>query len=140
VVWARRDAVLISQIQVKKVLVPQRENPIVNRLNKTKIEKFPDLALEKEEKLKALRKKDQAARLERVSWFQDYIYNTINFFSRKRKRPELLRSGRKRSGRRIMPMMNFFRSRIQRKQITRIVVRIGRMTLCNSIPFNTIWI
>jgi len=65
--WARRDAVLISQIQVKKILVPQRENPIVNRLNKTKIEKFPDLALEKEEKLKALRKKDQAARLERVS-------------------------------------------------------------------------
>jgi hypothetical protein len=54
-------------LQVKKILVPQRENPIVNRLNKTKVEKFPDLAQEKEEKLKALRKKDQAARLERVS-------------------------------------------------------------------------
>lgn len=52
---------------MKRILVPQRENPIVNRLNKTKVEKYPDLQLEKEEKLKALRKKDQAARLERVS-------------------------------------------------------------------------
>jgi hypothetical protein len=59
---------------VKKILVPQRENPIVNRLNKTKVEKFPDLQMEKEERLKSLRKKDQAARLERVShifwWFK----------------------------------------------------------------------
>jgi hypothetical protein len=52
---------------VKRILVPQRENPIVNRLNKTKVEKFPDLAMEKEEILKILRKKDQAAKLERVS-------------------------------------------------------------------------
>lgn len=51
--------------KVKKILVLQRENPIVNRLNKTKVEKFPDLQIEKEEKLKALRKKDQAAQLER---------------------------------------------------------------------------
>jgi len=51
---------------VKKILVPQRENPIVNRLNKTKVEKFPDLQMEKEEKLKVLRKKDQAAKLDRV--------------------------------------------------------------------------
>jgi hypothetical protein len=54
---------------VKRILVSQRENPIVNRLNKTKVEKFPDLQMEKEEKLKVLRKKDQAARLERVSQF-----------------------------------------------------------------------
>lgn len=51
---------------MKKILVAQRENPIVNRLNKTKMEKFPDLQMEREEKLKALRKKDQAAKLERV--------------------------------------------------------------------------
>jgi hypothetical protein len=54
-------------LQVKKILVPQRENPIVNRLNKTKIEKFPDLQMEKEEKLKILRKKEPAAKLDRVS-------------------------------------------------------------------------
>ena len=49
--------------------VEQRENPIVNRLNKTKVEKFPDLAMEKEDKLKVLRKKEQAAKLERVSYY-----------------------------------------------------------------------
>lgn len=53
--------------QVKRILVAQRENSIVNRLNKTKEEKYPDLQMEKEEILKALRKKDQASRLERVS-------------------------------------------------------------------------
>lgn len=52
---------------MKRILVAQRENPIVNRLNKTKVEKFPDLAMEREEVLKVIRKKDQAAKLERVS-------------------------------------------------------------------------
>ncbi|KAK4130864.1 coiled-coil domain-containing protein 25 [Trichocladium antarcticum] len=47
--------------KVKKVLVPQRENPIVNRLNKTKTEKYPDLKQEKDDHLRELRKKDQAA-------------------------------------------------------------------------------
>lgn len=53
--------------QVKRVLVPQRENPIINRLNKTKVEKHPDLRLEKEDRLKELRKRDQAAQQSRVS-------------------------------------------------------------------------
>ncbi|TVY48376.1 Coiled-coil domain-containing protein [Lachnellula occidentalis] len=51
--------------KVKRIIVPQRENPIINRLNKTKVEKFPDLQMEKEDRLKAMRKKDQSARLER---------------------------------------------------------------------------
>lgn len=38
-------------------------------MNKTKVEKFPDLGMEKEEKLKALRKKDQAAKQDRVCVF-----------------------------------------------------------------------
>jgi len=75
---------------VKKILVPQRENPIVNRLNKTKIEKFPDLQMEKEERLKALRKKDQAAKLDRrkeeariaqerkeKKWQKDHAYDEL---------------------------------------------------------------
>jgi hypothetical protein len=37
---------------VKKVHVPKRENPIVNRLNKTKKELFPDLALEQRDRLR----------------------------------------------------------------------------------------
>ncbi len=52
---------------VKKVLVPQRENPIVNRLNKTKVEKQPDLQQEREDRQRELRKRDQAAQQQRVS-------------------------------------------------------------------------
>ncbi|KAJ4408431.1 hypothetical protein N0V82_009696 [Gnomoniopsis sp. IMI 355080] len=47
--------------KVKKVLVKQRENPIINRLNKTKVEKHPDLRQEKEDRLRELRKKDTSA-------------------------------------------------------------------------------
>jgi hypothetical protein len=106
---------------VKRILVPQRENPIVNRLNKTKVEKFPDLAMEKEDILKALRKKDQAAKLERVSLFHwPSFMARLNTPHRRKKRPGLLKSGRRRSGRRITHMMSFSRKRILMKQITRI--------------------
>ncbi|KAI1008164.1 hypothetical protein K3495_g75 [Podosphaera aphanis] len=76
--------------QVKRVLVPQRENAIINRLNKTKVEKFPDLQMVREEILKAARKKDQAARLERrkeeariaqqhkeLKWQKDHAYDEL---------------------------------------------------------------
>lgn len=64
---------------MKRILVPQRENPIVNRLNKTKVEKFPDLAMEREEVLKVIRKKDQAAKLERVSVTLTQPNPTVDF-------------------------------------------------------------
>lgn len=41
-------------------MVPQRENAIINRLNKTKVEKHPDLKQDKDDRLRELRKKDQA--------------------------------------------------------------------------------
>ncbi|CAG8978192.1 hypothetical protein HYALB_00011427 [Hymenoscyphus albidus] len=76
--------------QVKRILITQRENPIVNRLNKTKVERFPDLAMEREEKLKALRKRDQGLRLERKKeeariaqerkekkWQKDHAYDEL---------------------------------------------------------------
>ncbi|PQE30367.1 coiled-coil domain-containing 25 protein [Rutstroemia sp. NJR-2017a WRK4] len=79
-----------NQKTVKRILVPTRENAIINRLNKTKVEKFPDLQMEKEEKLKALRKKDQAAMLERrkeeakqaqeykeKKWQKDHAYDDM---------------------------------------------------------------
>ncbi|KAK7948948.1 uncharacterized protein PG986_009834 [Apiospora aurea] len=47
--------------KVKRVLVPERENAIINRLNKTKVEKHPDLRQEKEDRQKELRKRDNAA-------------------------------------------------------------------------------
>ena len=47
--------------------VEKRENPIVNRLNKTKVEKFPNLAEEKEARQKELRLRDRDAQQLRVS-------------------------------------------------------------------------
>lgn len=57
---------LIRVRQVKRVLVPQRENPIVNRLNKTKVETKPDLKQEKDDRTRELRRKDQEAQQQRV--------------------------------------------------------------------------
>jgi hypothetical protein len=51
-----------------------RENPIVNRLNKTKVEKHPDLREEKEARLRELRKMDQGARDARVSVYPLYLF------------------------------------------------------------------
>lgn len=53
--------------KVRKILVAQRENPVVNRLNKTKVEKQPDLLQEREDRLHELRKRDQVAQQARVS-------------------------------------------------------------------------
>ena len=53
--------------KVKRIHVAQRENPIVNRLNKTKVEKFPDLRQEREDRQKELRRRDRAAQQARVS-------------------------------------------------------------------------
>ncbi|KAK4111203.1 coiled-coil domain-containing protein 25 [Canariomyces notabilis] len=54
-----------DQRKVKRILVAQRENAIINRLNKTKVEKYPDLKQEKDDRQRELRKRDQAAQLAR---------------------------------------------------------------------------
>jgi long-subunit acyl-CoA synthetase (AMP-forming) len=53
-----------DQKLVKKVHVPTRQNPIVNRLNKTKTEQFPDLRAEKEADQAAKRKVERLQREE----------------------------------------------------------------------------
>ncbi|KAI9844864.1 MAG: hypothetical protein M1838_001987 [Thelocarpon superellum] len=76
--------------QVKKILVSQRENAMVNRLNRTKVEKFPDLRQEKETRLKEVRRRDQAAQMERrkeeakvarerkeKAWQRDHAYEDL---------------------------------------------------------------
>ncbi|KAF2153090.1 DUF814-domain-containing protein [Myriangium duriaei CBS 260.36] len=55
-----------DQRKVKRIHVEKRENVIVNRLNKTKAEKHPDLKQEKSDRERELRKRDQKARQERV--------------------------------------------------------------------------
>ncbi|KAI3341325.1 coiled-coil domain-containing protein 25 [Ustulina deusta] len=77
--------------KVKRVLIAQRENAIVNRLNKTRVEKTqPDLFKEKEDHLRQLRKRDQAAKQERKKeeakiaqeraekkWQKDHAYDDL---------------------------------------------------------------
>ena len=55
--------------KVKRVHVVKRENVIINRLNKTKVEKHPDLMQEREDRQRELRKKDQVEQQKRVSLF-----------------------------------------------------------------------
>ncbi|KAL2809370.1 hypothetical protein BJX63DRAFT_405955 [Aspergillus granulosus] len=75
---------------VRKVFVPQRENAIVNRLNKTRVEKFPDLQAEKEEYLKAQRSQERKIREEKKNrekqekrereqkkWQKDHAYDDL---------------------------------------------------------------
>lgn len=62
-----------DQKKVKRVMVSQRENPIVNRLSKTKVEKKPDLKQEKDDRDRELRKKDQAVQQARVGSINQQI-------------------------------------------------------------------
>jgi len=76
-----------DQKMVRKIHIPVRQNVIVNRLNKTKVEKFPDLRAEREEDLKEKRKierikqqeqkaKDREEKLERENkkWQKEHAY------------------------------------------------------------------
>ncbi|KAB2579505.1 Coiled-coil domain-containing protein 25 [Lasiodiplodia theobromae] len=77
--------------KVKRIHVVERENPIVNRLNKTKVEKFPDLRQEREDRQQELRKKDRATQQERkkeeariakerkeLAWQRDHAYDDVH--------------------------------------------------------------
>lgn len=52
--------------QVKRIHVETRENAIVNRLNKTRVERFPDLRQEKADKEREVRKRERIAQQEKV--------------------------------------------------------------------------
>ncbi|KAK4866266.1 hypothetical protein LT330_008607 [Penicillium expansum] len=75
---------------VRKIYVKQRENPIVNRLNKTRVEKFPDLQAEKEEDTKKKQRGDRKTRdeqrakekkkqqeYEQLKWQKDHAYDDM---------------------------------------------------------------
>ena len=79
-----------DQKMVRKIHVAVRQNPIVNRLNKTKVEKYPDLYAEREadqrEKRKAERiareeqkakDREEKAERERKKWQKDHAYDDI---------------------------------------------------------------
>lgn len=55
------------QKDVRKVHVEKRTNEIINRLNKTRVEQFPDLAKEKLEWEKEEKRKEKALLQEKVT-------------------------------------------------------------------------
>jgi hypothetical protein len=57
---------LTRQFKVKRVYVEKRANEVVNRLNKTKIESYPDLAQEKVQRDKIDRQAVRKQELEQV--------------------------------------------------------------------------
>ncbi|KAK4506978.1 hypothetical protein PRZ48_000712 [Zasmidium cellare] len=80
-----------DQKLVRRVYVAKRENPIVNRLNKTKVEKYPDLRQEKAEKERELRKKERIAaqdkkkedaklaeERQKLKWQKDHMYDELH--------------------------------------------------------------
>ncbi|KAK1081269.1 hypothetical protein LTR33_004827 [Friedmanniomyces endolithicus] len=54
-----------DQKMVRRVYVEKRENALVNRLNKTKVEKYPDLRQEKADREKEERRKERIAAQEK---------------------------------------------------------------------------
>ncbi|KAB8075060.1 coiled-coil domain-containing protein 25 [Aspergillus leporis] len=75
---------------VRKVLVRQRENAIINRLNKTRVEKFPDLRTEKDDFLKKQQREERKAReeqrardkqekreREQLKWQKEHAYDDL---------------------------------------------------------------
>ncbi|RAL13595.1 putative DUF814 domain protein [Aspergillus homomorphus CBS 101889] len=79
-----------NQKLVRKVFVRQRENPIVNRLNKTRVEKFPDLKAEKDDFMKQKNKEERKAREEQrtrdkqerrerdqLKWQKEHAYDDL---------------------------------------------------------------
>lgn len=121
--------------KVKRVLVAQRENPIVNRLNKTKVEKHPDLRQEREDHQKELRKRDQSAQLARVGGYdliQGIICTRMTNMARKKKRPVLPRSARSSSTAKNMRTTTCLRRITWSIPATRTAVRTGRTILCRQ--------
>jgi len=107
----QRPSHSLTEVQVKKVHVPERVNAIVNRLNKTKVEKFPNLRQEKEDRQKELRHKDRAAQLARVRYtaadYRPYKKLTGHSPLSKRKRRVWRGSEKRRHGSEIMRTMTF---------------------------------
>jgi hypothetical protein len=124
-----------DQKKVKRVYVAKRENPIVNRLNKTKVEKFPDFRQEKEDRAKELRKKDRSVIAERVSQSifrrkrETLAHTTIN---RQKKKLALQERGKSWHIRGTTHTMNGILKSRSWLPVTRTVIRTGRTTSCEE--------
>lgn len=130
-----------DQKKVKRVYVAKRENPIVNRLNKTKVEKFPDFRQEKEDRARDLRKKDRtviAAKVRQVTHHHRRDTLANSYFNRQRKRPELQEKEKSWHTREITHTMSGTRKNRSWPLATRTVTRTGKTTSCRGIQVNEI--
>jgi len=130
-----------DQKKVKRVYVAKRENPIVNRLNKTKVEKFPDFRQEKEDRAKELRKKDRSVIAERVRQFrsqaqQDTDTNTVIY--RQRKKLALQERGKNWHTRGTTHTMTGTRRSRSWLPAIRTAIRTGRTISCEDSRFSKI--
>lgn len=130
-----------DQKKVKRVYVAKRENPTVNRLNKTKVEKFPDFRQEKEDRARDLRKKDRtviAAKVRQVTHHHRRDTLANSYFNRQRKRPELQEKEKSWHTREITHTMSGTRKNRSWPLATRTATRTGRTTSCRGIQVNEI--
>lgn len=118
---------------MKKIHVVQRENAIINRLNKTREERYPDLKSEKDDALRQLRRKDQAGLRERVCPSPRPFWTMAIDVCSKKRRLESRRRERNWRGRRIMPMMICIRKSRSLPRAIKTGMRISRTTSCNSL-------
>lgn len=127
-----------DQKKVKRVYVAKRENPIVNRLNKTKVEKFPDFRQEKEDRARELRKKDRSVIAERVRRFtiqaelEPLTYTPPN---RQRKRHALQERGKSWLTKGTTPTTTGTRRNRSWLPATRTATRTGRTISCKDSHF-----
>lgn len=98
---------------VKRVYVEKRENAIVNRLNKTKVERHPDLREEKAQREREIRKVERMAQQEKVGlelrglcWMSTGV---ADMCYRRKKTLAWRKSGRSSSGRRSICMTTCIR-------------------------------
>lgn len=125
-----------DQRKVKRVLVDTRINAIINRLDKTRVETFPDLYAEKEERLKLVRAREKKMALKRVGTQCDmcaacWVGADGNVLRRRRKRPGSRRRGGSSRGRGIMPTTRCSPRMRWRRTRTRAAGLTTLMTLCD---------
>ena len=124
--------------QVKRVLCETRINAIVNRLNKTEVEKTVDLAEEKANMEKEKRANARKLQLERVcitSVFAlkpelTYLLSVL----RQRKKLGLLGRERRKRGQRITHTMKYFLRILLRRARTKTALRTIMTTSCKCKP------
>lgn len=122
-----------QQKLVKKIRVEKRENAIVNRLNKTKVEKNPDFRMERADRDAEERKRERMSAQEKVCCNRHAICNPeANNCCRRRTTRGLRKSEPRSNTKRSICTMSCTRRRIWLSPATRTAMRTSKTTLCDA--------